>query len=206
MTPRAKLGMQFQIGVAALVTLVSLGFALRSLAQAPPVEPLPVAPIPDTSVQQFDQELKATLTTQHQAQMDALEVQRTALQRLEQSVQRLLAQATPPPAPAPAPEPTKTAAAPLPESVRRSSTIWNLNGTWDYPTEELIAHLLSEHNFAADSYSREQLQTIHDNLHNGYTALGESIVQAAAPVYYYTTPQRRGGLFRGGNCVGGNCP
>jgi len=94
----------------------------------------------------------------------------------------------------------------LPEPVRRSSTIWNLNNTWDYSTEELTAHLLGDHGFAADSYSREQLQTIHDNLHNGYTALGESAVQATTPVYYSTTP-RRGGLFRNNsNCAGGNCP
>ena len=201
MKPRAPLVLKFQWITATLVAVVGFGFILLSLVQATPVEPPVAALPPDTSVQQFDQEFKASLEAQHQAQMAALEVQRTTLQRLEQSVQQLLARATP----APTPEPAKAASPALPEPVRRSSTIWNLNNTWDYSTEELIAHLLGEHSFAADSYSREQLQTIHDNLHNGYTALGESVVQATTPVYYSTAP-RRGGLFRSSNCAGGNCP
>jgi hypothetical protein len=210
MKPRALLVLKFQWITAALVVVVGFGFILLSLVQATPVEAPVTAPAPDTSVQRFDQEFKASLEAQHQTQMAALEVQRTTLQRLEQSVQQLLAKATPPPAPVVEPtkavvEPAKTVVAPLAEPIRRSSTIWNFNGTWDYSTEELIAHLLSEHSFAAAAYSREQLQTIHDNLHNGYTALGESVMQTTAPVYYSTTP-RRGGLFRGSNCAGGNCP
>jgi hypothetical protein len=206
MKPRAPLVLKFQWITATLVAVVGFGFILLSLVQATPVEPPVAAPAADTSVQRFDQEFKASLEAQHQTQMAALEVQRTTLQRLEQSVQQLLAKATPPPAPVA--EPTKTVAEPtktVAEPIRRSSTIWNLNGTWDYTTEELIAHLLSEHSFAAASYSREQLQTIHDNLHNGYTALGESVMQTTTPVYYSTAP-RRGGLFRGSNCAGGNCP
>jgi hypothetical protein len=209
MKPRTPLVLKSQWITVTFLAMASFGFILLSLVQATPIEPPVALPAPDASVQQFEQEFKASLEAQHQAQMAALESQRIALQRLEQSVQQLLAKATP----TPAPEPTKAAvpALPepvpaLPEPVRRSSTIWNLNGTWDYSTEELIAHLLGEHSFAADSYSREQLQTIHDNLHNGYTALGESVVQAVTPVYYSTTP-RRGGLFRSrNNCAGGNCP
>ncbi len=218
---------RFRMLLGPVATLVTLALALfitgmvvtASPQVSPSLEAASVALAPDPALDQFQLELKAALDAQHRAQMEALEAQRTVLQKLEQSVQQLLAQAKAP-APAPVPEPTKAqpvpeptkaqpVADPVPLPVRRSSTIWNLNNTWDYSTEELIAHLLGEHGFDAAGYSREELQTIHDNLHNGYTALGDAVVQAVpAPVTYYSTvPLRRGMFFRSaGNCAGGTCP
>lgn len=205
-----------------IMTLVAIFLGLFLVGMVSTGIPQPTAsleaatfePVADPTLDQFQQELKVALDTHHRTQMDVLESQRTVLQKLEQSVQQLLAQAKAP-APVPVPEPVKAQPAPTqpdtelaPPPVRRSSTIWNLNNTWNYSTEELIGHLLGEHGFAAAGYSREELQTIHDNLHNGYTALGDAVVQTApAPVTYYsTTPLRRGILFRGGNCAGGTCP
>ena len=209
---------RFRTLLGPVATLVALTLALfiasmvvtASPQISPSLEAASVALAPDPALDQFQLELKSALDTQHRTQMDALEAQRTVLQKLEQSVQQLLAQAKAP-APVPVPEPTKAqpVADPAPLPVRRSGTIWNLNNTWDYSTEELIAHLLGEHGFAAAGYSREELQTIHDNLHNGYTALGDAVVQAVpAPVTYYSTiPLRRGMFFRSvGNCAGGTCP
>jgi len=214
------------IGVTS-VLLLGLGFMLSLVAAEPVAAPQAVvAPIEDTLVSKFDEEVKSALVDNHQKQMAALSDQKTMLQKLDQSVQQLLVkskeQATPPPAPqpeakpenqtAPKPEPVKATAPTIPDPVRRSSIIWNLNNRWDYSTEELIAHLLAEHNFSSASYSREQLQTVHDNLHNGYNALGDAVVQAPvaqtpAVHYHYTVPQRRGWALRGtASCAGGNCP
>jgi hypothetical protein len=210
------------IGVTS-VLMLGLGFMLSLVAAEPVAAPQAVvAPIEDTLVSKFDEEVKSALVDNHQKQMAALADQKTMLQKLDQSVQQLLVKAkeqpTPPPLPqaeakpAPKPEPVKATAPGIPDPVRRSSIIWNLNNRWDYSTEELTAHLLAEHNFNSASYSREQLQTVHDNLHNGYNALGDAVVQTAAvqtPAvhYHYTVPQRRGWAFRGAaSCAGGNCP
>lgn len=218
--------LQFVAAGVACVGLLGLGFML-SLVSAEAVAAPPqivMTTAEDNLVSKFDEEVKSALVDNHQKQMAALSDQKTMLQKLDQSVQQLLVKAkeqpTPPPAPrveakpepakAIAPAPVATTA--LPNPVRRSSIIWNLNNRWDYSTEELTDHLLAEHNFAAASYDREQLQTVHDNLHNGYTALGDTVVQAPvaqspAVHYHYTVPQRRGwGLRSVASCPGGTCP
>lgn len=226
--------LQFVAAGVACVGLLGLGFMLSLVSTeavaAPPQIVMTTAE--DNLVSKFDEEVKSALVDNHQKQMAALFDQKTMLQKLDQSVQQLLVKAkeqpTPPPAPrveakpevqpTPKPEPAKAVApAPvattaLPNPVRRSSIIWNLNNRWDYSTEELTDHLLAEHNFAVASYDREQLQTVHDNLHNGYTALGDTVVQAPvaqspAVHYHYTVPQRRGwGLRSVVSCPGGTCP
>lgn len=57
--------------------------------------------------------------------------------------------------------------------VRRSNTKWSVNGKKSFTTEELIDHLQRDHHFDAVGYNRQQLEVIHDNLHNGFSALGD---------------------------------
>lgn len=210
--------LQFVAAGVACVGLLGLGFML-SLVSAEAVAAPPqivMTTAEDNLVSKFDEEVKSALVDNHQKQMAALSDQKTMLQKLDQSVQQLLVKAkeqpTPKPEPAKAVAPAPVATTAPPNPVRRSSIIWNLNNRWDYSTEELTDHLLAEHNFAAASYDREQLQTVHDNLHNGYTALGDTVVQAPvaqspAVHYHYTVPQRRGwGLRSVASCPGGTCP
>lgn len=56
--------------------------------------------------------------------------------------------------------------------IRKSNTRWSVGGKKVYTIEELIEHLKIDHKFDGAGYDRAELETIHDNLHNGYTALG----------------------------------
>jgi RecJ-like exonuclease len=57
--------------------------------------------------------------------------------------------------------------------MRRSTFKWTVNQKKEYTTEELAEHLLREHNTNTIGYSREEMEIMHDNLHNGFTAYGE---------------------------------
>ena len=63
-------------------------------------------------------------------------------------------------------------AAEQPVVVRRSSTIWNVEGNWNYTAEQLAIHLQDVHGLDVDGYGREDMKIMHDNLHNGYSATG----------------------------------
>ena len=78
--------------------------------------------------------------------------------------------------------------APPPEPVRMSSTKWTVGGKRNYSAIELADHLAVEHGFDPDGYSREDLQTIHDNVHNGHEPLGSSRASSRS------------------SCPSGNCP
>jgi hypothetical protein len=66
-------------------------------------------------------------------------------------------------------------AAESPSPIRRSSTIWNVEGNWNYTTEQLAVHLQDVHGLNVDGYGREDMKTMHDNLHNGYSAMGGTV-------------------------------
>jgi len=55
---------------------------------------------------------------------------------------------------------------------RMSPTKWTVNKKSKYTTEELSQHLQKEHKINTDGYTREELQAMHDNIHNGYTPHG----------------------------------
>ena len=55
---------------------------------------------------------------------------------------------------------------------RMSSTKWTVNKKSRYTTEELSKHLQKEHKINTDGYSRDELQIMHDNIHNGYPPHG----------------------------------
>ena len=59
-----------------------------------------------------------------------------------------------------------------PAPVRMSNTRWTVGRKRSYTLDELASHLAGEHGFDPAGYTKEQLQAVHDNLHNGYSALG----------------------------------
>lgn len=57
--------------------------------------------------------------------------------------------------------------------IRRSNSHWSVGGKRSYTTQELVDHLKSDHKFDASGYERSDLEIIHDNLHDGFPALGK---------------------------------
>jgi len=105
-----------------------------------------------------------------------------------------------------APEPVKQS------PTRMSETVWNLMGTWDYTPEMLANHLKNDHDIDVEGYTREEMQIMHDNIHNGYDPMGSGLKYGGdSKTVRKTTQVRkssdRGGLFRGlfqrSNCPGG---
>lgn len=62
---------------------------------------------------------------------------------------------------------------PKKQVIRRSSTRWSVGQKKFYTTEEILQHLKTEHGFDATGYDRQELEAIHDNLHNGFSAFGD---------------------------------
>lgn len=90
--------------------------------------------------------------------------------------------------------------------VRMHSSRWSVEGRWDYSTDFLAKHLAEEHGIAVAGYPREELQIIHDNIHNGFDAMGggaQPVKESKAVVKV----RRSSGLF-GGRLFGGyrSCP
>jgi len=57
--------------------------------------------------------------------------------------------------------------------IRRSNDKWSVGGKKTYTAGDLLEHLRTEHHFDASGYDLQEMETIHDNLHNGYTAHGD---------------------------------
>lgn len=57
--------------------------------------------------------------------------------------------------------------------VRRSTTRWTVGTKRSYTTDELALHLSKEHGIDTTGYTRQEMEAMHDNIHNGYTAYGE---------------------------------
>lgn len=51
--------------------------------------------------------------------------------------------------------------------VVRSGPHWNVEGKWNYTTLELADHLRRSHGVNINGKTREQLEAIHDAIHNG---------------------------------------
>lgn len=147
----------------------------------------------------FEVELQRSLTTQHKATMDAIEAQNEVLQRIEESIVKALQSQT---KPLEVQEqldqltPTKV------RPVRRHSSRWTVEGRRDYTTEFLAQHLIDEHGLDVNGYTREELQTMHDNIHNGYDAMGISNRKSTNSVPSFSPPVR---YFRYRTCPAGGC-
>lgn len=57
--------------------------------------------------------------------------------------------------------------------IRRSTTRWTVGTKRSYTTDELASHLLKEHGIDTTGYNRQEMEAMHDNIHNGYTAYGK---------------------------------
>lgn len=191
-----------QATAGALVTgLIAVG-SLLVFSGSTPVQPVR-AEVRDTETAdleaKFEVELQRSLTTQHEATMDAIEAQNEVLRRIEESIAKALQ-----------PQVKKVEVSDQIESVevvkvrpvRRDSSRWTVEGKHNYTTEFLAQHLMDEHGLDVDGYTREELQTMHDNMHNGYDAMGLSVQKAASNVPSLSPPVR---YFRYKTCPPGGC-
>jgi hypothetical protein len=147
----------------------------------------------------FEVELQRSLTTQHEATMDAIEAQNEVLQRIEESIAKALQQQAKPVEAKKQLDPvTPVKVSP----VRRHSSRWTVEGRHNYTTEFLAQHLMDEHGLDVNGYTREELQTMHDNIHNGYDAMGLNNLQSTNNVPAFSPPVR---YFRYKTCPAGGC-
>lgn len=192
------------INKAVIFGLVVGGFAIAALAVKPsqPEVEIPKQSLDVSTRQAFEFELQKSLNLNHTETITAIELQNATLNRIENAILALgEAQQEEEKKAEPAPIAT------LQKPIRASSTRWTVEGQRNYSDDFLAAHLAEDHGFEAFGYSREDMQSIHDNLHNGYSALGTGTVQKTTSpgVRYTTRPTRR--VFRTySTCPTGGCP
>lgn len=152
----------------------------------------------------FEIELQRSLTTQHEATMDAIEAQNEVLQRIEESIAKALQQQAKPVEVKGQLNPVNPAKA---KPIRRHSSRWTVEGRHNYTTEFLAQHLMDEHGLDVNGYTREELQTMHDNLHNGYDAMGLSSLKSTNSVPSFSVPSFSPPVryFRYKTCPAGGC-
>ena len=100
----------------------------------------------------------------------------------------------PPPSTEPEPEPEAEAPLALSPVYRRTKTRWTVAGKRNYSDAELARHLMQDHGIDSSGRSREEMQAMHDNTHDGYPADGGNVTQA-------TTRSRSSS-----SCPTGRCP
>lgn len=87
------------------------------------------------------------------------------------------------------PEPSK------PQVYDMPGTNWNFNGRWNPSRDYMEGHLEGFHKVKMDLdlFTKEELKQIHDNIHNGYSALGKKgnpITKSNKRTYNYPTRRR----------------
>ncbi len=120
--------------------------------------------------------------------------------------------------PAPAVAPAVTVATKA-SPVKVAGSHWNVEGNWNYSTSEMASHLSRVHGVNPSGYSKQEMEAMHDNLHNGYPAMGYSSsakptysqpVTYSKPVTTYSRPtlfgSRRVVRSYSSSCPGGVCP
>lgn len=191
------------INKAVIFGLVVGGFAIAALAVKPSEIKKPEEPqqgLDISTKQAFEFELQKSLNLNHTETITALELQNATLTRIENAIAELAEVKEEEKA---EPAPTTTVQKP----VRASSTRWTVEGQRTYSDSFLADHLAEDHGFNPSGYTREDMQAIHDNLHNGFSALGTSSVRVTTSptVRYSTRPTRR--VFRTySTCPTGGCP
>ena len=86
-----------------------------------------------------------------------------------------------------------------PSPVRMSSTSWTVSGRRSYTRDYLASHLERTHGIETAGYTKEELKTMHDNIHNGYPAMGRTTAGKPTVTKRYT-------IRRSGGCPDGRCP
>jgi hypothetical protein len=193
--------------------LASFSLALLLLVGCQPVsEPLAV----DTDiVARFNEAVAASVQKSHTDTMLELQEQRSILDRISASISELQektkASEVKPIVKSETNPPTVEIKA---ESnvVRMPGSSWNVEGNWNYTLVELADHLRRVHGVNVDGKTMAELRTMHDNLHNGYSAYGAPAKPAVqAPVQYYMPAKQSQPTFRRyrtySTCpTGTNCP
>jgi hypothetical protein len=95
----------------------------------------------------------------------------------------------PKPVQKPKPEPVQSPVK-EPPVTRSPGPRWNVEGNWNYSTEELADHLSRVHGVNVDGKTRSELEALHDSLHNAE-------VRSSAPVIQSSPMQ---------SCPNGQCP
>lgn len=201
----------FGIASIAIVLFLQVSFVTPQKLQA---DQLAVPAIEKRTLDAFNRELLLNIQTQHAEELKKLdtisqqlqdtihgeETKQQVMRDLQATLDKVLAQQ--------AARQTTVSAPTAP--VRSVNLVYAVDNRWDFSEDEIYNHLLQDHQFDATGYSLEQMTIIHDNLHAGYPALGNTSVPVyyVPQVQYYTTPvtRFRTGLFRSGFCLGGLCP
>jgi len=85
-------------------------------------------------------------------------------------------------APKPVAKPvTKSVTKAAPAVVRMPGPSWNVEGKNNYTMTELADHLRRSHGVNVNGKTFQQLQAIHANIHNGYSASGSSCPNGRCP-------------------------
>lgn len=103
---------------------------------------------------------------------------------------------------------------------------WNVNGQWSYSDDYIRDHLRSTHGIDVSGFGRDQMEKIHDNMHNGrepmqgVTQLAEAVIASsssscpscpdgtcpvAAPAPVQAAPVRAS-VKSNSSCPSGTCP
>lgn len=201
----------------------------------------------------FELALQGLVKDSHEAEMKALEAQKTVLERIETSLAEIDTKLEASSKPV---EPSKTESGDSPQKsvtpnvepkpggsevvksgdefgpepqddsdsnsewasnalVRQPGPRWNWEGVWNVSPSTAQAHL-AEHGINVSGFTMEQMQIVHDNLHNGYGHLygnGAAKTTTSAPVktqtFYYSAPKkssRRTFRLFNSSCPNGRCP
>ena len=63
--------------------------------------------------------------------------------------------------------------------VRRSGPRWNYNGRWNVSRDYAANHLSSAHGIDPTGLTKQQIDVLHDNAHNGYKSRDVAVSRAA---------------------------
>ena len=58
---------------------------------------------------------------------------------------------------------------------------WNVNGQWSYSDDYLANHLRTVHKIDVEGFSRDQMEKIHDNMHNNVSAMSGVAALGGSP-------------------------
>lgn len=202
--------------VGAICLVVGLLLQFGNVEKTVQAEPMPPATNYDDI---FKAELEKNLDQNHETVMSALEAQAATLARIEESVTKPEVEEASKEEVEEEVVSTVNLEPVLAAPVRMSSTRWSVGRDWNPSKAKLLEHL-AEHGVEADeSYTKEELHIMHDNVHNGYSAMGDATVSSSAggwgktKTVTRTYSSSRGGLFSGrlfrsrsySSCAGGSC-
>jgi len=87
-------------------------------------------------------------------------------------------------------------------SSRRSSAQWNVEGRRNYSADFIRQHLLQVHKIDASGLTVEQMEGLHDDMHNGLIVLSKPASSCPGG----KCPTSSSKSYSSGGCPGGKCP